>query len=73
MANTDVNQHASIQNNFTSCHYSYYKEDGKPKLNFLPEDFLQKLDLIIRISLCVCFFQKSPSIGHWSSIYLGEK
>lgn len=29
--------------------------------------------MIIRIFLSICLFKKSSSIGHWSSIYLGEK
>lgn len=45
-----------------------------PTKRRLPENFLQKLYLVVRVFLCIGFFKKSSRVGHWSSIYLsGEE
>lgn len=41
-----------------------------PTQKSLPEDFLQKFYLVVRVSLCIGFFKKSSGIGHRPSINL---
>lgn len=48
-------------------------EKEHPKKEKLPEDFLQKLYLVVRVFLCIGFFKKSSCVGHWSSINLSRR
>lgn len=41
-----------------------------PTQKNLPEDFLQKFYLVVRVSLRIGFFKKSSCVGHWPSINL---
>lgn len=54
---------------FKTPHLKDPKEEHSTKKS-LPEDFLQKLYLVVRVFLCFGFFKKSSCIGHGPCINL---